>query len=340
MNVLVTGGAGFIGSMLVDRLLERGDRVICLDSFDDFYDPAIKRRNIEMASRHPGFVLLEGDIRDVAMMEKLAGEYPFETVIHTAARAGVRPSIRNPRLYEDVNIKGTMNLLELARKVRPSNFVFLSSSSVYGVNKKVPFSETDPVDHPVSPYAATKKACELICHTYHHLYGLNITCIRPFTVYGPRQRPEMAIHKFTRLIDRGEPVPMFGDGSSRRDYTYVDDLVDGILNALDRPLGYDVINLGEEDTITLRDLITLIGKNLGRPAEIEVFPDQPGDVPVTFADIRRARERLGYDPGVKIEEGIRRFVRWYREQNRRSDQSVHGTGRNESLKCDPERNRS
>ena len=206
-----------------------------------------------------------------------------------------------------------MNILEFVRSVEPRNMVFLSSSSVYGVNEKVPFSEDDPVDHPISPYAATKKACELLCHTYHHLYGLNITCIRPFTVYGPRQRPEMAIHKFTRMIDRGEPIPMYGDGSSKRDYTYIDDLADGILLALDRPLGYAVINLGEESVITLRDLIALIEKNLGRDAVIRNMPDQPGDVPVTFADITRARELLGYDPKVKIEEGISRFVEWYLE---------------------------
>lgn len=314
MKVLVTGGAGFIGSTVIDRLLERGDGVICLDSFDDFYDPVIKRSNIESASMHPQFALMEGDIRDPAMMKELAGGDHFDAIIHTAARAGVRPSIEQPQLYEDVNIKGTMNLLELARQVEPGNFVLLSSSSVYGVNKKVPFAETDPVDHPISPYAATKKACELIAYTYHHLYGFNITCLRPFTVYGPRQRPEMAIHKFTRMIDRGETVPMFGDGSSRRDYTYIDDLVDGILKGLDRPLGYDVINLGEQDTIALRDLIALIEKNLGKEAIIEKLPDQPGDVPVTYADISRAKEMLGYAPKVKVADGVRRFVEWYQEE--------------------------
>jgi len=313
MNVLVTGGAGFIGSTLADRLVVRGDSVVCLDSFDDFYDPSLKRRNIRDVSGHPRFVLVEGDIRDTDLMKDLARKYRVDAVVHSAARAGVRPSIRNPLLYEDVNIKGTMNILEFVRSVEPRNMVFLSSSSVYGVNEKVPFSEDDPVDHPISPYAATKKACELLCHTYHHLYGLNITCIRPFTVYGPRQRPEMAIHKFTRMIDRGEPIPMYGDGSSKRDYTYIDDLADGILLALDRPLGYAVINLGEESVITLRDLIALIEKNLGRDAVIRNMPDQPGDVPVTFADITRARELLGYDPKVKIEEGISRFVEWYLE---------------------------
>lgn len=313
MNVLVTGGAGFIGSTLADRLVARGDSVVCLDSFDDFYDPSLKRRNIRDVSGHPRFVLVEGDIRDTDLMKDLARKYRVDAVVHSAARAGVRPSIRNPLLYEDVNIKGTMNILEFVRSVEPRNMVFLSSSSVYGVNEKVPFSEDDPVDHPISPYAATKKACELLCHTYHHLYGLNITCIRPFTVYGPRQRPEMAIHKFTRMIDRGEPIPMYGDGSSKRDYTYIDDLADGILLALDRPLGYAVMNLGEESVITLRDLIALIEKNLGRDAVIRNMPDQPGDVPVTFADITRARELLGYDPKVKIEEGISRFVEWYLE---------------------------
>jgi len=313
MKVLVTGGAGFIGSTLIDCLLKRGDGVICLDSFDEFYDPSIKRRNIETAAKDPGFTLIKGDIRDDVVMTRLREGKAFDAIIHTAARAGVRPSIEQPALYEDVNIKGTMNLLELARQVNPSNFVFLSSSSVYGVNPKVPFSESDPVDHPISPYAATKKACELICHTYHHLYDLNITCVRPFTVYGPRQRPEMAIHKFTRMIDRGETLPMFGDGTSRRDYTYIDDLVDGIVRALDRPLGYDVINLGEHDTIELRALIALIEKNLGKEARIERLPDQPGDVPVTYADISRAKEKLGYAPQVKVAEGVRRFVEWYKE---------------------------
>lgn len=312
MNILVTGGAGFIGSVLTDRLLERGDRVICIDSFDDFYDPALKRLNIAAALANSKFVLEEGDIRDQDFLGQLARRHAIDAVIHSAARAGVRPSIQNPRLYEDVNIKGTMNLLEMARRLEPENFVFLSSSSVYGVNDKVPFSETDFVDHPISPYAATKKACELICHTYHHLFGLNITCVRPFTVYGPRQRPEMAIHKFTRMIDEGKAIPMFGDGTSRRDYTYVDDLVDGVVRAVDRPLGYDVINLGEQDTISLRDLISLIEENLGKKAKIDQQPDQPGDVPLTFADISRARERLGYDPQVKVQEGVRRFVDWYR----------------------------
>lgn len=311
MNILVTGGAGFIGSSLTDRLLARGQGVICLDSFDDFYDPEIKRRNIRASAGYPGFILVEGDIRDRGLLQDLARRHAIDAVIHSAARAGVRPSIQDPLLYEDVNIKGTMNLLELARSIQPENFVFLSSSSVYGVNRKVPFSEADPVDHPISPYAATKKACELLCHTYHHLYGLNITCVRPFTVYGPRQRPEMAIHKFTRLIDRGEAVPMYGDGTSQRDYTYIDDLVDGILLALDRPLGYAVINLGEEDTISLRDLIALIERHLDKKANIQGHPDQPGDVPITFADISRAREMLGYAPKVKIEEGIRRFIHWY-----------------------------
>ncbi len=313
MNVLVTGGAGFIGSAVTDRLLARGDRVVCLDSFDTFYDPRIKRKNIEAAAGHGYFTLVEGDIRDGDLLDRLAAAHPIDAVIHSAARAGVRPSIEAPQLYEDVNIKGTMNLLELARKIQPGNFVFLSSSSVYGVNRKVPFAETDPVDHPISPYAATKKACELICHTYHHLFGLNITCVRPFTVYGPRQRPEMAIHKFTRMIDQGRAIPLFGDGSSRRDYTYIDDLVDGVVRALDRPLGYDVINLGEQETIALKDLVRLIEENLGKKAEVEAHPDQPGDVPITYADISRARDVLGYAPQVKVAEGVRRFVDWYRE---------------------------
>ena len=313
MKILVTGGAGFIGSSVVDRLLGRGDEVICLDNFDTFYNPAIKKRNIKSALKNPSFKLIEGDIRDMELLKRIFGEHRIEMVFHPAARAGVRPSIIDPMLYQDVNIKGTMNLLEMAREHRIRGFVFASSSSVYGTNEKVPFAETDRVDNPISPYAATKKACELIAYTYHHLYGMNITCLRFFTVYGPRQRPEMAIHKFTRLIDQGKPVPMFGDGSSRRDYTYIDDIVDGVIKSIDHNAPYEIINLGESQTTELRELIGLIEKYLGKKALIEMLPDQPGDVPITYADITKAREVLGYDPSTKAREGVRKFVDWYRE---------------------------
>jgi len=313
MKLLVTGGAGFIGSSVVDRLLARGDEVVCLDNFDDFYKPDIKRRNISGALGNKGYKLIEGDIRDMALLKKIFSEEGIDMVFHPAARAGVRPSIVAPMLYEDVNIKGTMNLLEMAREHKLKGFIFASSSSVYGKNKKVPFAESDNVDFPISPYAATKKACELICYTYHHLFGLNISCLRFFTVYGPRQRPEMAIHKFTRLIDQGRPVPMFGDGLSKRDYTYIADIVDGVLKAIDHNAPYDIFNIGESQTTELRELIGLIEKNLGKEAIIESHPDQPGDVPITYADIEKTKRVLGYDPKTNVAEGVKNFVEWYKE---------------------------
>ncbi|HEY3346259.1 MAG TPA: NAD-dependent epimerase/dehydratase family protein, partial [Nitrospirota bacterium] len=289
MKILVTGGAGFIGSSVAEKLLERGDEVVCLDNFDDFYNPAIKRANIKGLLEHPKFKLVEGDIRDYPLVREVFLMQGLDMVLHLAARAGVRPSIAQPLLYEEVNIKGTMNLLDCARESKVKGFIFASSSSVYGENTKVPFSETDNVDYPISPYAATKKAGELICYTYHHLYNMNITCLRFFTVYGPKQRPEMAIHKFTRMIDKGESVPMFGDGTTKRDYTYIDDIVDGVLKSIDHNGPYEIFNLGESQTIELRELIALIEKNLGKKAIIDQQPNQPGDVPITFADIDRAK---------------------------------------------------
>lgn len=313
MKILVTGGAGFIGSSVTDRLLERGDQIVCLDNFDDFYKPEIKKRNIDTALKNPGFKLVKGDIRDIGLLKELFAQESFDMIFHPAARAGVRPSIVDPMLYEDVNIKGTMNLLEMSREHNIKGFIFASSSSVYGKNEKVPFSEEDNVDFPISPYAATKKACELICYTYHALFKLNITCLRFFTVYGPRQRPEMAIHKFTRLIDQGKPVPMFGDGLSKRDYTYIDDIVSGVINAIDHNAPYDIFNIGESQTTELRELIGLIEKYLGKNAIIEHHPDQPGDVPITYADITKAKNILGYNPQTKAVEGVRKFVEWYKE---------------------------
>ena len=313
MKILVTGGSGFIGSSVTDRLLKRGDEVVCLDNFDEFYNPKIKRRNIEGALKSPKFKLVEGDIRDLELLKKLFAEEKFDMLFHPAARAGVRPSIKDPLLYEAVNIHGTMNLLEMAKEHKLKGFIFASSSSVYGKNEKVPFSEDDNVDFPISPYAATKKACELICYTYHALFNMNITCLRFFTVYGPRQRPEMAIHMFTRHIDQGRPVPMFGDGTSRRDYTYIDDIVDGVIKAFDHNAPYGIFNLGESQTTELRELIGLIGKYLGKEPVIEQHPDQPGDVPITYADITRAKTVLGYAPQTKAVEGVRKFVEWYKE---------------------------
>ncbi len=313
MFYLVTGGAGFIGSHVVDRLLANGKKIICLDNFDNFYDPAIKRRNISEAIKNPDFKLIEGDIRDLKLLKDIFSSHKISHVFHPAARAGVRPSIADPLLYEDVNIKGTMNMLEMAKEFKVENFVFASSSSVYGENKKVPFSESDNVDKPISPYAATKKACEEICFTYHHLYNISITCLRFFTVYGPRQRPEMAIHKFTRLIDEGKKIPMFGDGSSKRDYTYIDDIIDGVMKSLDKRHAFEIFNLGESETTELRKLISLIEKNLGKKAQIDEQPNQPGDVSITYADIEKAKSMLQYNPTTKIEKGIELFIKWYRE---------------------------
>jgi len=318
-RVLVTGGAGFIGSHLCQRLLQEGYEVVCLDNFDAYYDPAIKRRNLEeiKASKGAkGFQLVEGDIRDKGFLDDLFRRSSFGLIIHLAARAGVRPSIEQPLLYDEVNVAGTLNLLEACREFGVTDFIFGSSSSVYGKNRKVPFAEDDPLEAMVSPYAVTKRAGELFCYVYHHLHGLNISCLRFFTVYGPRQRPEMAIHKFARLIEQGEKIPLYGDGTSRRDYTYIDDIIGGITGAVQNLKGYDIFNLGESQTTPLRDLISLLEQALGKKATIEELPEQPGDVPITYADITKARSLLGYDPKVGIEEGVERFVRWFRDKGK------------------------
>jgi len=316
-TILVTGGAGFIGSHLVERLLARGDQVIALDNFDTYYDPAIKRRNLRAALEGPAagrLTLVEGDIRDLAALDELFGRHRVDLVVHLAARAGVRPSIEAPLLYEEVNVKGTVNLLEACRRHGVRKFVFGSSSSVYGDSTRVPFREDAPVERPVSPYAATKVAGELLCHTYHHLFGMHIFCLRFFTVYGPRQRPEMAIHKFARLIREGRPLQRFGDGDTERDYTYIEDILDGLERSVDRVKGYEVLNLGESRRVGLSYLIGLLEKELGVAAQVEGLPEQPGDVKMTCADISRARKLLGYDPKVPIEEGIRRFVAWLKSE--------------------------
>ncbi len=312
MNILLTGGAGFIGSHTAEKLIACGDSPTILDDFNDFYDPALKRRNVAaLAAR---VRLVESDICDLTALRSLFQSNRFDAIVHLAARAGVRPSIRQPLLYTNVNIGGTHNLLELAREFGVHKFVFASSSSVYGVNQKVPFAEEDPIFQPISPYAATKLAGEALGHVYHHLYGLDVVCLRFFTVYGPRQRPDLAIRKFTAAIAAGQPIEMYGDGTTRRDYTYIDDILQGILTALDRPLGYQVINLGESRTVELRELVRLIEKELGSSAKILNLPTQPGDVPLTYADITKARCLLDYKPQVPIEEGIARFVRWFRGQ--------------------------
>jgi UDP-glucuronate 4-epimerase len=315
-NILITGGAGFIGSHLIDRLLSEGDwRITVVDDFNDFYDPSIKRANIEPYLSNENFKLIEADIRDFYSLEEVFHEGRFDCVVHLAARAGVRPSLTETRLYVETNINGTTNLLELARQHGVKQFVFGSSSSVYGENKKVPFSEDDPIFNPISPYAATKAAGELICHTYSHLYGMRIVCLRFFTVYGARQRPDLAIHKFARLIDAGKPIPVFGDGTTRRDYTYVDDIISGVRAAIDyEDSNYEVINLGESQTVELRDLISLLETALGKKANIDRQPTQPGDVPQTFADIAKARRLLHYHPQTQIKDGISLFIDWFRKR--------------------------
>ena len=313
-NLLITGGAGFIGSHLVDRLLVTGvERVTVIDDFNDFYDPSIKRDNIREHLKDPRYSLNEVDIRDRGALEQTFKATNFDCVVHLAARAGVRPSLSEPQLYTETNINGTLNLLELAHISNVKQFVFGSSSSVYGINAKVPFSEDDPIRQPISPYAATKGAGELLCHTYSHLYGLRCVCLRFFTVYGPRQRPDLAIHKFAKLISQRKPIPVFGDGSTRRDYTYVDDIIDGVMAAIDYDRSnYEVINLGESRTVELNELISLLEKELDTHAIIDYQPPQPGDVPQTYADISKARALLGYQPKTQIEEGLHRFIEWFR----------------------------
>ena len=315
-TILVTGGAGFIGSHLCERLLSDGVKVICLDNFDSFYDPDIKIKNAEGMTKkfQDLFELVTGDIRNPDHLKGIFQKNRVDFVIHLAARAGVRPSIADPLLYQNVNIRGTIVLLEACKAYKNKNFIFASSSSVYGENQRVPFTEEDLDIQPVSPYGATKRTGELLCYSYHHLYGMNIACLRIFTAYGPRQRPEMAIHKFTRLIDQGEKIPIYGDGSSRRDYTYIDDLIEGILGVIRYHKGYEIYNLGESQTTSLIELIKLIEGAFGKKADIEMLELQPGDVSVTYADITKAKRMLKYRPKVKMEEGIKRFVEWYRAQ--------------------------
>jgi len=312
MTILVTGGAGFIGSHVVEALLARGDKVTVVDDFNDFYDPALKRRNVAMFANRA--TIVEADIRDATALREIFSSGRFDAIAHIAARAGIRPSVAQPRLYTEVNVLGTQNLLELAREFGVRKFVFASSSSVYGVCQPVPFQENAALLHPISPYAATKLAAEALTQVYHHLHDLNVTCLRLFTAYGPRQRPDLAIHKFTSAILRGKPVEMYGDGTTARDYTYSDDVVQGFLAALDRCAGFEIVNLGESRTVELRELVQLIEKAAGKKAQLRQLPAQPGDVPITYADITKAKRLLGYSPQVDIEEGIRRFVDWFRKQ--------------------------
>lgn len=313
-RVLVTGAAGFIGSTLCDALIARGDKVLGLDNFNTYYDPAIKRENLKGALGHEGFSLVEGDITDERLVRETFDAFQPEVVVHLAARAGVRPSLEDPALYNRVNVVGSQNILEACRVADLSHLVFASTSSVYGGSTDVPFREDNPVMLPISPYAATKRANELMAHVYSHVHGLNVTLLRFFTVYGPRQRPDMAIHKFTRMIDEGIPIPVFGDGSSARDYTFIDDIVQGLVKAVDRPFRYEIFNLGEHHTTTLAELVELVEKHVGKSAIIDRQPMQPGDVEITFADIDKARKMLDYAPETDMDTGVRVFVNWYRRQ--------------------------
>jgi len=313
MNFLVTGGAGFIGSHVCEQLLLAGHAVWAFDDLNSFYDPQLKRRNLrEIQAASKLFQFVPGDLTDRAALDTLIGSVKFDQIIHLAARAGVRPSLEEPALYQRVNVEGTVNLLEAARRGGVRKLILASSSSVYGVNAKVPFAESDPIFTPISPYAASKLACEALGHVYHHVYGLDVVMLRFFTVYGPRQRPDLAIHKFARLIATGQSIPVFGDGSTARDYTYITDILEGVLACTRNKFGYEIFNLGESQTVKLERLIGLLESALGKKARIERLPPQPGDVPITCADISKARERLGYRPRVGIEQGIAQFVDWFR----------------------------
>lgn len=314
MNFLVTGGAGFIGSNLCERLLRNGHAVWALDDLNNFYDPKFKERNLaEIQALSLPFQFIKGDITDRATVENVFASVKFDQIIHLAARAGVRPSLLDPVLYQRVNVEGTVNILEAARKSGVKKMIMASTSSVYGLNSKTPFSESDPIFSAISPYAASKLCCEALGHVYHHIYGMDVTMLRFFTVYGRRQRPDLAIYKFARLITAGKPIPVFGDGSTARDYTFVVDILDGIMACTQKSFGYEIFNLGESQVVKLSRLIELLENALGKKAIIDRQPMQPGDVPLTFADISKARAKLGYNPQTKIEQGIPAFIDWFKQ---------------------------
>ena len=315
MRILVTGAAGFIGSHTVERLLERGDEIVGLDDFNDYYDPNIKRWNIRRAQGMRGFTLIHGDIRDHEMVHRILENNRFDAIIHLAARAGVRPSLQNPVLYETANVTGLLNLLEASVKHGKPYFVFASSSSVYGISPRLPWREDDPVDCPISPYAITKRSGELLCHSYAHVHGLQTCSLRFFTVYGPRQRPEMAIAKFFRAILQDEPVTIYGDGSALRDFTYIDDIVDGVVAAVDRPCRAEIVNLGGAHKAKVIDLIELIGKITMKSPKIQFLPEQAGDVPVTWADTAKAERLFGKSRSTGLEAGLRNYYKWLQEHH-------------------------
>ncbi len=318
MNFLVTGGAGFIGSHVCERLLRDGHGVWAFDDLNPFYDPQFKQRNLrEIQSLAKPFEFVHGDITDADALAEIFSSVKFDQIIHLAARAGVRPSLEAPALYQRVNVEGTVNVLEAARKSGVKKITIASSSSVYGLNSKVPFSESDPIFSAISPYAASKLACEALGHVYHHIYKMDVTMLRFFTVYGPRQRPDLAIYKFAKLISAGEPIPVFGDGSAARDYTFVSDTVDGVIAATKKEFGYEIFNLGESETISLSQMIELLEAALGKKAVIDRQPLQAGDVPITFANISKAKQKLGYNPQTKFENGIKLFADWFRKSETR-----------------------
>lgn len=313
MNILITGAAGFIGSHVSEYYIHHGDTVIGIDNFDNYYPEHFKQLNIAGIKSNPLFHFYTADIRDGNKIDSIFSKHPVDLVIHLAAKAGVRPSIEHITDYYDVNMNGSIVLLEAMKKHNVKKLLFASSSSVYGNNPKVPFSESDRVDDPISPYASTKKSGELLCHVYSHLYGFDITCLRFFTVFGPRQRPDLAIHKFTRLIDNGMPIPFYGDGNTARDYTYIDDIVNGVTCAANHLSGYQLFNLGESRTITLKQLVESIEKAVGKKAILNRLPMQPGDVNITYADTTKARNGIGYNPQYNLDAGIVNFVTWYRQ---------------------------
>jgi len=312
LKIAVTGGAGFIGSHLVERLVAEGHEVAVIDDFNDFYNPALKRSNADQLLATGRVEVYEEDLCNHSALRAVFEMRAFDQVVHLAAYAGVTPSVRRPLLYEEVNVRGTLSLLELCRERSIQNFTYASSSSIYGGNTKIPFSESDPVDRPICPYAATKRAGELLCHTYAHLYGMNIPCLRFFTVYGPRQRPEMAIVKFIRHIEQDREIVLYGEGRYSRDYTYVDDIIDGVVAAMERQAGYEIFNLGGSRTTSGIDLVRLIEQRMGKRAKVVLKPKRPGEVDQTFADVAHSKEILGYEPKVPLEEGIARTVDWYR----------------------------
>jgi UDP-glucuronate 4-epimerase len=314
VNFLVTGGAGFIGSNLCERLLLSGHAVWAFDDLNDFYDPRFKQRNLRsIEALGKKFEFVRGDVTDRPALDGLLARVKFDQIVHLAARAGVRPSLEQPALYQRVNVEGTVNLLEAARNNGVKKITIASTSSVYGLNSKVPFAESDPIFSAISPYAASKLACEALGHVYHHLYGMDVVMLRFFTVYGQRQRPDLAIYKFAKLITAGKPIPVFGDGSAARDYTFISDILDGIMACTQKKFGFEIFNLGESQIVQLNQMIALLEDALGKKAVIDRQPLQPGDVPLTFADISKARDQLGYQPRVRVEQGIPRFVEWFRQ---------------------------